>query len=242
MRRFSGQDSIDPDDPELDYSPLSLSERASKLGPSASQAARSEQIKVVPRSRPTSLGPKATNESARRTRDSGRRAALLSVAARVASVAGAVAIVVLLFFVMKPAPRQSVSSSTPFDTTGSTPLSNLGNLEPKPALAESKALPETLPTEPATDEQSQQLLQRFLQFSSTPSLQSSSTPSDTTRSAPQSEQGGEKSNPALAELKTLLASPSGEPATHVQSQQLLQGFLQWSEKVDTTEAPVSSKR
>jgi hypothetical protein len=240
MRRFSGQDSIDPDDPELDYSPLSLSERASKLAPSASQAARSERIKVVPLSRSTSLGPRAINESARRTRDSGLRTPLLSVAARVASVTGPIAIVVLLFFVMKPAPRQSVSSSTPFDTTGSTPLSNLGNVEPKPALAESKALPESLPTEPATDEQSQQLLQRFLQFSSTSSLQSSSTPSDTTGSAPQSQQGDGKSDPTLAELKTLLASPPSEPATHVQSQRLLRGFLQWSEKVDTTEAPVSS--
>jgi hypothetical protein len=236
MRRFSGEDSIDPDDPELDYSPLSLSERASKLGPSASQAARSERIKVVPLS--TSLGPKAINKSARRTRHSGRRPVLLSVAARVASVTGAMAIMVLLFFIMKPAPRQSVSSSTASDTTGS--MSNQGNIKSKSALAESKAVPTSLPSEPAPDEQSQQLLQRFLQFSSTPSLQSSLTPSDATGSASQSEQGDEKSNPALAELKTLLASPPSEPATHVRSQQLLQGFLEWSERVDTTEAPVSS--
>ena len=231
MRRFSGEDSIDPDDPELDYSPLSLSEKASKLGPSASQAARSERIKVVPMS--TSLGPKAINKSAGRTRDSGRRAVRLSVAAGVASVTGAMAIMVLLFFIMKPAPRQSVSSSTASDTTGS--MSNQGK-----ALAESKAVRALLPSEPAPDEQSQQLLQRFLQFSSTPSLQSSLTPSDATGSASQSEQGDEKSNPALAELKTLLASPPTEPATRVRSQQLLQGFLEWSERVDTTEAPVSS--
>src|SRR6516162_2109097 len=101
MRRFSGQDSIDPDDPELDYSHLSLSERASKLGPSASQAARSEWIQVAPLPRPTSL---ALNEPAKRLRELDRRAALSTVALRVASVAGAMAILVLLFFIMNPRP------------------------------------------------------------------------------------------------------------------------------------------
>jgi hypothetical protein len=232
MRRFSGQDSVDPDDPELDYSPLSLSERASKLGPSASQAARSERIKVVPLSRPASLGPKAINKPARRPRGSDSRAALLSVAARVASVAGAAAVVVLLFFTMKPASRQSVSSSTPSETMGSMPQSNQGNVESRPALAESNALPASLPSELVTQEQSEQLLQRF--------LQSSSIRSDTTGSTPQSKNGDEKSNPTLAELQTLLASLPSDPATQQRSQQLLQRFLQWSEKVDTTEAPVAT--
>ena len=228
MRRFSGQDSIDPDDPELDYLPLSLSERASKLGPSASLAARSERIKLAPLSHPPSLGPKAINEPARRTRGPAWRAALLSVVALVASLAGAVAIVVVLFFIMKPAPRQLVSSSTPSDTTAST--SNQGNIESKPALAELNAVPTSLPDEPATQEQAQQLLQRFLQFNS--------TSSDTTGSTPQSKQGDEKSKPALAE--SILASPPSEPVTQERSQRLLQRFLQWSEKVDTTGAPVSS--
>jgi hypothetical protein len=31
MSRFSEQDPIDPDDPELDYTPLRLSERAAKV-------------------------------------------------------------------------------------------------------------------------------------------------------------------------------------------------------------------
>jgi hypothetical protein len=231
MKRFSGQDSIDPDDPELDYSPLSLSERASMLGPSASQAARSERIKVVPLSRPTSLAPKAMNEPARRPRGSDSRAALLSVAARVASIAGAAAIVVLLFFIMKPAPLQSVSSSTLSETTRSMPQSNQGNVESRPALAGSKALPASLPSELVTQEQSEQLLQRF--------LQSSSIRSDTTASTPQSKHGDEQSDPTLAELKTLLVSPPSDPATQERSQQLLHRFLQWSEKVDTTEAPTS---
>jgi hypothetical protein len=124
-------------------------------------------------SRPASPAPKAINEPARRTRDLNRRAALLSVAVRVAAVAGIVAVVVLLFVIMKPASRQSVASSTPSDITGSTT---------------------TVP--------------------------------------PQSNQGDVGSKPALAEFKALLASPHSQPATH---DQLLQRFLQWREKANTTE-------
>jgi hypothetical protein len=164
MSRFSEQDPLDPDDPELDYTPLRLSERLAKLAPSVSQGARSEPIKPSSISRPASLDPKAVNEPARRTRDLNRRAALLSVAARVAAVAGVAAVLVLLFVIMKPASRQSVAGSTPSDITGSTstapPQSSQGDVGSKPALAELKAPP----SQPATHEQSQQLLQRFLQW------------------------------------------------------------------------------
>ena len=60
----SEQDSIDPDDPKLDYAPLRLSERAAKLGPSVSQAARSEPIRSSSMSSSASLVPKAINEAA----------------------------------------------------------------------------------------------------------------------------------------------------------------------------------
>jgi hypothetical protein len=156
MSSFSEQDSIDPEDPKLDYTPLRLRERAAKLGPLVSQAASSEPIRS---SFPASVVPKAINEPARRMRDLDR-AALLSVAARVGAVAAAVAVVALLFVIMKPASRQSVASSSPSDITGSTPPSNQADVDSKPALAELKALP----SPPATDEQSQQLLQRFLQW------------------------------------------------------------------------------
>jgi hypothetical protein len=176
MRSFREQDSIDPDDPELDYTPLRLSERAAKLGPSVSQGARSEPIRSSPISRPASLDPKATNGRARHKHDLDRRAALLSVVARFAAVAGVVAVVALLFVIMKPASRQSVASSTPSDITGST----------------------------------------------------SAAP-------PQSSQADDERKPALAEFKALLASPPSQPATHEQSQQLLQNFLQWRKKANTTE-------
>ena len=168
MSSFTEQVPLDPDDPELDYRPLRLSERAAKLGPSVSQGARSEPIRSSPISRPASLDPKATNERTRHTRDLDRRAALLSVAARVAAVAGVVAVVALLFVIMKPASRQSVAGSTPSDMTGSTstapPQSSQADVEWKPALAEFKALLASPPSQPATDEQSQQLLQNFLQW------------------------------------------------------------------------------
>jgi hypothetical protein len=168
MSRFSEQDPLDPDDPELDYTPLRLSERAAKLGPSVSQEARSEPIRSSPRPRPASLAPKAINEPPSHTRDLNRRAALYSVAARVAAVAGVVAVVVLLFVIMKPASRQSAADSTSSDTTASTstapPQSNQGDVGSKPALAEFEALLASPPSQPATHEQSQQLLQRFLQW------------------------------------------------------------------------------
>ena len=168
MSSFTEQVPLDPDDPELDYTLLRLSERAAKLGPSVSQGARSEPIRSSPTSRPASLDLKATNERARHTRDLDRRAALLSVAARVAAVAGVVAVVALLFVIMKPASRQSVAGSTPSDMTGSTstapPQSSQADVEWKPALAEFKALLASPPSQPATHEQSQQLLQNFLQW------------------------------------------------------------------------------
>jgi hypothetical protein len=183
MSIFSEQDPLDPDDPELDYTPLRLRERAAKLGLSVSQGARSEPIRSSPISRPVPPDPKAINEPAMHTRDLDRRAALLSLAARVAAVAGVLAVVALLFVIMKPASRQSVAVSTPSDITGSTstapPQSSQEDVESKPALAEFKALVEPKPalaefkallapppSQPATHEQSQQLLHQFLQWGS----------------------------------------------------------------------------
>ena len=186
MSSFSAQDPIDPDDSELDYTPLPLRERLAKLGPSVSQGARSEPIRSPPIPRPAPPDPKAITEPARHPRDLDRRAALFSVAARVAAVAGVVAVVALLFVIMKPAPRQSVAGSTPSDITGST----------------STAPPQSAPPQ--------------------------SVP-------PQSSQGDVESKPALAQFKALLASPPSQPATHEQSRQLLQNFLQWRRKANTTE-------
>jgi hypothetical protein len=179
---MSGFGEQDPDDPELYYTPLQLRERAAKLGPAVSQGARSEPIRSSPISLPTSpknhdndalwnpLDPGAINELAKRTRDLDRRAALFSVTASVAVVTGVVAVVALLFVMMKPAPRQSVADSTPSGITGSTstapPQPSQGDVESKPALAQFRALLASPPGQPATHEQSQELLHQFLQWGS----------------------------------------------------------------------------
>jgi hypothetical protein len=220
MSSFSEQDPIDPDDPELDYTPLRLSERLAKLGPSVSQGARSEPVRSPAILRPAPPDPKAIYEPARHPRDLDRRAALFSVAARVAAVAGVVAVAALLFVIMKPAPRQSVAASTPSDITGSTSTApaqpSQGDVESKPAPRQSVA-------------------------GSTPSDITGSTSTAPPQSAPpqsappQSSQGDVESKPALAQFKALLASPPSQPATHEQSRQLLQNFLQWRRKANTTE-------
>ena len=161
MGSFSEQNSIDPDNPELDYAPLRPSERAAKLGLLVSQGAESEPISSPPMLRSAALlAPKAIDKPPRHTRDLDRRAALLSVAA---AGAGVVAVAALLFVTMKPASRQSVGNPTLSETTGSIPQSSQGDVESKPALAESKA-PVTSPPGETTHEQFRQLLQGFLQW------------------------------------------------------------------------------
>ena len=159
MSSFNEQDSIDPDNPKLHYAPLRLSERAAKLGAFVSQGARSDPIRSSPMLLPALLAPEVIDEPAQRTRELDWRAALLSVAAAVASI---VAVAMLLFMTMKPASRQSVDSPTPSEITGSTSHSNQGGAEaPAPEWTAPPTLP---PRQPANDEQSQQLLQRFLQW------------------------------------------------------------------------------
>src|SRR5262249_51645348 len=140
MSRFSEHDPLDLDNPELDYTPLGLSERAVKPGPSVLQGARSDPVRSSPVSGPASLDPTVISELARHTRESERRPALSSVAARVAAVAGVVAVAALLFVIMKPASRQLVAGSTPSDITGSTstapPQSGRGDVESKLEFAE----------------------------------------------------------------------------------------------------------
>jgi hypothetical protein len=155
MTGFSEQDSIDPDNPKRDY--MTLSERAAKLGPLVSQGAMPEPTSSI--LSPALLAPNAIDQPARRTRGLDRRAALLSVATAVAAI---VAVATLVFATTKPASRQSVATSIPSEITGSVPQTTQGDVESKPAPAELKA-PNTLPAS-QLDEQSQQLLQRFLQW------------------------------------------------------------------------------
>jgi hypothetical protein len=178
MSSVSGQGPLNPDDPEY-YAPARVRE---KLSPA--QGARLEPISS-PISPPPSLDsqlknagsvslrnplyPEVIHEPARLARDPDRRVSLFSLAASFALGAGVVTVVVLLFFILVPASRQSNTGSTSSEITGSTgtalPPSGQGDLGSKPALAQFRALLATAPvSQPATHEQSQQLLQGFLQW------------------------------------------------------------------------------
>ena len=192
MSSFSEQDPLNPNDPEF-YAPLRLRERAAKLGRSLSQEARLDPIRSSPISLPASLDvqpknqvsdaswnpldPEVINQPAGLAWD--RRTAQLGVAA---AAAGVVTVVVLLFFIVKPAPRQLDAGSTSSEIKGSmsTAQSQSGQGDvgtkpalaefqalagPKPAIAEFQAFLATVPpSQRATHEQSQQLLQQFLQW------------------------------------------------------------------------------
>lgn len=188
MSSLSEQDPLNPNDPEF-YAPPRLRERAAKLGLSLSQEARLDPIRSSPISLPASLenqdndalwnplAPEVINLPARLAWD--RRTVQLSIAT---AAAGVVMVVVLLFFIVKPAPRQLDAGSTSSEIKGSmsTAQSQSGQGDvgtkpalaefqalagPKPAIAEFQAFLATVPpSQRATHEQSQQLLQQFLQW------------------------------------------------------------------------------
>jgi hypothetical protein len=113
--------------------------------------------------------PEVLREPAGFARETDWRASLFSLAARFAVAAGVVALVALIFFLMVPASRQTDTASTSSEVTGSTktdpPPSGQGDLASKPALDQFKALLATAPvSQPASQEQSQPLLQRFIEW------------------------------------------------------------------------------
>ena len=164
-------------------------ERSSR--PSLTQEARSEPISspiFLPAELDIQRNPLAEviHEPAALVRKLDRRRDGFSITARFAAAAAVVMVGVLLFVIMKPASRQSDVGSTSSDITGSIspalPQSGQGSIGSKPALAEFQALVGSKPaiaefqsllasvpaSQPATHEQSQQLLQQFLQWRKKP--------------------------------------------------------------------------
>jgi hypothetical protein len=179
MASVSGQGPLDPKDPEY-YAPPRLRKRL--------EVRRSQGARLEPITRPISpppldnqlknadsvslrnpLYPEVLREPAGFARKTDWRALLFRLAACFAAVAGIAAVVALLFVLMVPASRQSDTGSTSSEITGSTqvapPPSGQDDLASKPALAQFEGLLATAPvSQPATQEQSQQLLQRFMQW------------------------------------------------------------------------------
>jgi hypothetical protein len=178
MGSVSGQDPLGPNDPEY-YAPRSRERSEARR----SQGARLEPI-TPPISPPPSFDsqlknasvslrnpryPEVLREPAVFARETDWRASLFSLAARFAVAAGVVALVALIFFLMVPASRQTDTESASSQITGSTktalPPSGQDDLASKPALDQFKALLATAPvSQPAPQEQSQPLLQQFLQW------------------------------------------------------------------------------
>ena len=178
MSSVSKQGPLSPNDPEY-YAPARVRERISlPQGPGLDQistpislpASRDTQLSSVP---PAALRrpvyPEAVDRPAGLERELDWRGELFSLAARFALAAGVVTVVALLFFLLVPASRPPDSAATSAESTGSTraalPPSGPGDLASKPALAQFKALLATAPvSQPAAKEQSEQLLQGFMQW------------------------------------------------------------------------------
>ena len=179
MSSVSGQGPLSPNDPEY-YAPARVRERRSlPQGPgldpisppmSLPAALDTQPNKAPPdalRRRP--IYPEIVGEPAGFTRELDWRGELFGLAARFALAAGVVTVVALLFFIFVPASHQSDAAPTSSENTGSTkaaaPASDQADLASKPALAQFRALLATAPvSQPATQEQSQQLLQGFMQW------------------------------------------------------------------------------
>jgi|SRR5580692_8712988 hypothetical protein len=178
MSSVSGQGPLSPNDPEY-YAPARVREKRS-----LSQGAGLDPISS-PVSLPASLDaqlnnapsdalrrpryPEVVREPAGLGRELDWRGELFGLAARFALAAGVVTVVALLFFIFVPASHQSDAAPTSSENTGSTkaaaPASDQADLASKPALAQFRALLATAPvSQPATQEQSQQLLQGFMQW------------------------------------------------------------------------------
>jgi hypothetical protein len=183
MSSVSGQGPLSPNDPEY-YAPARVRERRSlPQGPgldpisppmSLPAALDTQPNKAPPdalRRRP--IYPEIVGEPAGFTRELDWRGELFGLAARFALAAGVVTVVALLFFILLPASHQSDTASTSPETTGSTkaapPPSGQVDLASKPALSQFRALLATAPVaapvgQPATHDESQQLLQGFMQW------------------------------------------------------------------------------
>jgi len=204
------------------------------------------------------LDPEVIHEPARFARELDRRAALQTVAARFAAAAGVVTVVALSFFILVPASRQpkpmvpasqqSDASSTTSEITrsvknalpqpgeedgGSKPMmpasqeANAGSTTSEITGSVKSALPQ-----PGEGEGGSKPMVPASRESDAGSTSSEVT--GTVGALPQSGQRDGGSRPALAEFQGILVpAPASQPATHKQSQQLLQQFLRWSQKASS---------
>ena len=173
-------DNFNPNDPSY-YAPRWLRDRAGSRSDSALESARSPL--PAPASLDTQLenavsnalwhplDPEIIHEPPGLADELDRSAALITVAARFAAAVGVSAIVALFFVIMVPASRQADSGAAALMRSIKAVLlqPDQGDEGSKPAVAELEPiLASAQAGQPATHEQSEQLLQQFLQWREKP--------------------------------------------------------------------------
>jgi hypothetical protein len=195
MSSLGEKDPLNPND-QLYYAPRWLRERAEPLPPAEikSQSPKSQSLgrpnspphsfdalleEAVAESLRHPLDPEVMHEPPGFVRELDRRMAILSVAGRFAAAIGVSAIVALFFVIMVPASRDYArqpdgegSSVSGFLQSLKTALSQPRQKDDdaKPALAEFQAILASPPTttQPVTREESDTLLQQFVQWQQKP--------------------------------------------------------------------------
>jgi hypothetical protein len=191
MSTASEQDPLNPND-RLYYAPRWLRER-SETAMSPSPEAGSESL-PRPSSTPHSfdslleeavaeslrhpLDPEVMHEPPGFVRELDRRMAILSVAGRFAAAIGVSAVVALFFVIMVPASRDYARQADGGGTSVTGVLQSLRTAlsqprqkddDSKPALAEFQTILASPPaTQPVTREESEALLQQFVQWQQQP--------------------------------------------------------------------------
>lgn len=192
MSAYSEQDHLDPNDPTY-YAPRWLRER-SKLRLSPSSETISERARLPVSSSPSfnalyeeavskalqsPLDPEVIHEPPGFVNELDRRIALIRVARRFAAAVGVAALVALFFVIMVPASRDYARPGDGGASSFSGILQSIRTAlyqpprrddDSKPALSEFQTLLASTRTSPpvTTHEQSEKLLQQFLQWRQKP--------------------------------------------------------------------------
>lgn len=188
MSALSEQEQVGPQDP-LHYAPRRLRERPETRLPPVEEAQPDRETSPEPAARAIvssisldaqlenavyaslhrSLDPEVVREPPTLPREFGTRSALFGVAGRFAAAIAVSAIIALFFVFMIPASRQPDNGSS-FAAAIQSMKSAMSQVRPeedasKPALSEFRTLlASTEANQPATREQTEKLLQQFLQW------------------------------------------------------------------------------
>jgi len=174
MSSLSEQEHLNPKDP-LSYAPRWLREKRDGSPVPVPAAMDTQLEKAVSEALRHPLDPEVIHEPEELTREL-RRMAVLGVAGRFAAAVGVSALVALFFVVMIPASRSpdgfSLSTAGIIESIkASLPQSVAKDDAPQPAPAPSELqtlLTSTPNHEPVTREQSEQLLEQFVQWQTKP--------------------------------------------------------------------------